>query len=154
MLRNQTVLKKNNQDDLIFQIIDWHCNDIQFTVNNSDDENEDDEKKYKKKKKKLVLRGYGVTDKGHSISIHIFNFKIYFYIKIPQEWSEMDFKYFKNACLSQIPEYNHDGLHMAKIEKRKDFYGFSNNAFYKFGVFIFKNQGTYYAFLRLFREKK
>ena len=50
MLRNQTVLKKNNQDDLIFQIIDWHCNDVQFTVNNSDDENEDDEQKYKKKK--------------------------------------------------------------------------------------------------------
>ena len=154
MLRNQTVLKKNNQDDLVFQIIDWHCNDVQFTVNNSDEDNEDNEQNYKKKRKKLVLRGYGVTDKGQSISIHIFNFKIYFYIKIPQEWSEMDFKYFKNACLSQIPEYNHDGLHMAKIEERKDFYGFSNNAFYKFGVFIFKNQGTYYAFLRLFREKK
>ena len=156
MLRNNLEKRNiNNKRDLCFQIIDWTSNDIFKSVNNDDDndDNEDEENKYKKKRR-LVLRGYGVTKEGYSISIHVFNFKPYFYIKIPEDWNERIFRHFKKACLSQIPEYNHEGLDECKIVERKDFFGFTNNKLFKYALFKFKNQNCYYAFLRLFKDKQ
>ena len=157
MLRTN-LYKSNNKKDQCFQITDWSSND---TYINSKDENEDDdedeeenEKKYKKKKRRLILRGYGVTSEGYSISIHIFNFKPYFYIKIPEDWDEKKFKYFKNECLNMIPEYNHEGLDEASLVLRKEFYGFTNNKLFKYGLFKFKNQSCFYSMLRVFREKQ
>ncbi len=152
MLRNDLLKRNiNNKRDLCFQITDWTSNDIYKSIN-KDNEEEEEENKYKKKRR-LVLRGYGVTKDGHSISVHIFNFKPYFYIKIPDDWNDRIFRNFKNECLSQIPEYNHEGLDECKIVERKDFYGFNNNKLFKFALFKFKNQSCYYGFLRLFREK-
>ena len=74
MLRTNLLKRNiNNKKDLYFQIIDWTSNDIYKSVNN-DDENEDDEEEEKKKYNKtrrLVIRGYGVTKEGYSLSIHI-----------------------------------------------------------------------------------
>ena len=153
MLRSKDFIIKNNKEPLLFQIIDWSNNDID--LKNDDDEDSDDEKNNKyKKKKRLALRGYGVTDKGQSISIHIFNFRNYFYVKIPQSWTESTFRSFKNACMNEIPEYLHDGLHEFIMVYRKDFYGFTNNKLFKFAYLSFKNQRCYYGFKRLFNEKK
>ena len=156
MLRTELLKRNiNNKKDLYFQIIDWSSNDIYKSINkNNDDDEESEENNKYKKKRRLVLRGYGVTKEGYSISIHIFNFKPYFYIKIPQDWNDRIFRNFKNECLSQIPEYNHEGLDECKIVDRKDFYGFNNNKLFKYALFKFKNQSSYYGFLKLFREKK
>jgi len=155
MLRNNLLKRNiNNKNDLYFQIIDWTSNDIYKSVNNdnNDEDDEEQENKYKKKRR-LVIRGYGVTKEGYSISIHIFNFKPFFYIKIPDDWNDRIFRNFKNECLSQVAEYNHEGLDECKIVERKDFYGFNNNKLFKYGLFKFKNQSSYYAFLRVFKEK-
>ena len=154
MLRSKNVIK-NNKEQLEFQIIDWASSDTYLKINDDDDdENENENQKKKNKKRRLVLRGHGITSEGNSISIHIFNFKPYFYIKLPQNWDERIFRTFKNACMNQIPEYQHDGLVDIKMVKRKDFYGFTNNKLFKFGLFIFKNQGCYYSFRKLFNESK
>ena len=76
---NSNVLKK----DVIFQIVDWKSSDIYTNIENDDDEEDSDddestEKKKKQKVKKLIIRGYGVTEDGHSICVHIENFKPYF----------------------------------------------------------------------------
>ena len=151
MLRSKDIVNKNNKEPLLFQIIDWSNNDID--LKNDDEEESDDESNNKyKKKKRLALRGYGVTNKGHSISIHIFNFRHYFYVKIPQNWTESTFRSFKNACIDKIPEYLQDGLYEFKMVYRKDFYGFTNNKSFKFAYLSFKNQRCYYGFKRLFTE--
>ena len=155
MLRTK-LYKSNNKKDLCFQITDWSSNDTY--INNKDEEEDDEEEvnenKYKKKKRRLILRGYGITKEGYSVSIHIFNFKPYFYIKIPEDWDETKFKYFKNECMKMIPEYNHEGLDEAVMVLRKEFYGFTNNKLFKYGLFKFKNQSCYYSLIRVFREKK
>ena len=69
-------------------------------------------------------------------------------------WDETKFKYFKNECMKMIPEYNHEGLDEAVMVLRKEFYGFTNNKLFKYGLFKFKNQSCYYSLIRVFREKK
>ena len=153
MLRSN-LLKCNNKKDLYFQIIDWSSNDIKKSINKEDDDEDENEESNKyNKKRRLVLRGYGVTKEGYSISIHIFNFKPYFYIKIPEDWNDRIFRNFKNECMNQVPEYNHEGLDECKIIERKDFYGFTNNKLFKYALFRFKSQSSYYSFLKLFKEK-
>ena len=56
--------------------------------------------------------------------------------------------------MNQVPEYNHEGLDECKIVERKDFYGFTNNKLFKYALFRFKSQSSYYSFLKLFKEKQ
>ena len=158
MIRNKETIIKNNKTDIIFQIIDWKSNDIYKKKEDDDDENEENdeeqENSYKNKVKRLSIRGYGVTDNGNSISVHINGFQPYFYIRIPQDWDSKVFNLLKNQILKDVPEYVREGLHVAKIVQRKEFYGFTNNKLFNFGYFEFKNQGCYYSFLKILREKK
>ena len=156
MLRTNLLKRNiNNKKDLYFQIIDWSSNDIYKSINNDEEDEEEDENEKKKynKKRRLVIRGYGVTKEGYSISIHIFNFKPYFYINVPEEWDEKVFKYFKSEVLKNVQEYNHEGLDICKLVQKKDFYGFTNNKLFKYALFKFKSQSSYYGFLKVFREK-
>ena len=152
---NSNVLKK----DVIFQIVDWKSSDIYTNIENDDDEEDSDddestEKKKKQKVKKLIIRGYGVTEDGHSICVHIENFKPYFCFKIPQDWDMKKFEVFKNQVLNLVDEKQQNDLVHYEIIKKKEFYGFTNNAFFNYGLFVLKNQSAYYTFLKIFKEKK
>ena len=154
MIRNSNVIK-NNKQDIVFQICDWKSYDI-YTKKEEDDEinEEEDENKFKNKVKRLVIVGYGITSAGNSISIHVHGFEPYFYINIPDDWDDRVFNLFKKELLKNIPDYAHEGLESAKIVERKEFYGFTNNKLFKYGMFQFKNQSCYYAFLRVIKEQK
>jgi len=157
MIRPQLPNTFNYKNDIIFQITDWKSYDI--IDKNEDDEEEkeeeeEDQKKYKKKNKKLVIRGYGVTDNGNSICIHIEGFQPYFFFKIPQDWDNLKFNEFKNNVIKMVDENQRDNLINAGIVKKKEFYGFTNNELFNYGIFIFKNQSAYYSYLKIMREKK
>jgi len=159
MLRPTLSTPVRNNTDLIFQIIDWRSYDDYEEKENDDDEESigsDDSGGFKKNKKvrKLIIRGYGVTEEGHSISVHVKNFLPYFFFKIPQEWEEKEFNYFKNAVLSMVEERMQSGLVNAGIVMKKEFYGFTNNELFKYGVFTLANQSAYYSFLKIFKENK
>jgi DNA polymerase elongation subunit (family B) len=102
----------------------------------------------------LIIRGYGVTDNGNSICIHVKGFQPYFYFKIPQEWGNIEFNEFKKSVLNMIDVNNRDGLVNAGIVKKKEFYGFTNNELFNYGIFILKNQSAYYTFLNIFKKEK
>jgi len=169
--------------DLVFQAVDWRCYDINKEKsgdsdndsNNTDDgsgnDNEDDKEheeyddfdqndeydndfKKPKKSKTLIIRCYGVTDKGNSVCVHIHGFKPYFFFKIPDDWTDSKFTEFKNAVIHMVDDNNKDGLVKANIINKKEFYGFTNNELFKYGIFVLKNQSAYHSFLKIFREKK
>lgn len=157
MLRNPLQENFNSKvNDLTFQIIDWKAYDIIKT----DDENEEDissdeeENKKKKGNKSLVIRGYGVTENGNSICIHVDGFKPYFFFKVPEDWDDRKFKEFKFAIEKMVDEYQKNGIFEARLENKKEFYGFTNNELFKYGLFVFKNQSAYYSYLKVMREKK
>ena len=88
MIRNLLPNKFSHKtNDLIFQIVDWKEYDIVVEDEENEDEDFDEEpKKYKKKNRNLIIRGYGVTEQGNSICIHIEGFQPYFFFKIPEHW--------------------------------------------------------------------
>ncbi len=145
--------------DLIFQVVDWKSCDVpNEKVSEWDEEEEEDEeeevpKKKMGNKKELLIRGYGVTENGNSICVHIHNFQPYFYFKIPDEWTQIEFNAFRDTVKMMVEEYNRNGLVSASIVEKKEFYGFTNNELFKYGVFIFKNQASYYSYQRIFKEK-
>ena len=157
MIRIPLYNKLNSKnDDIIFQIIDWKSYDIYNQDEDEDDEdsNDSNKKKYKKKNKKLIIRGYGVTENGNSICIHIEGFEPYFFFKIPQNWGNKEFDYFKNKIMDMVDNNQKNDLIKAGIVKKKEFYGFTNNELFNFGIFVFKNQSAYYTFLKIMKEKK
>ncbi len=159
------------QSDIIFQSIDWKTCDIndEEQVNGEDEEEEDfgdedeeedmddEEGKYKKKKyknnKKLLIKVYGVTNTGNSVCVHIHGFEPFFYFKIPQEWEQVHFNFFLNTVKGMVEDYNRNGLIGSEIIMKKEFYGFTNNQLFKYGLFKFKNQASYYSYLRVLKEK-
>jgi DNA polymerase elongation subunit (family B) len=161
MVRPKLLSKINSKNDnIIFQIVDWKYYDIY----NEDDEDEeydeedddDDEniKKYKKMNKSLIIRGYGVTENGNSICIHINGFQPYFFFKVPEDWDNKKFSQFKKNILDLVEKNQADGLISGELVKKKEFYGFTNNELFNYGVLFFKNQSSYYTFLKVMREKK
>ena len=97
MIRNPLDNINYKTDDIVFQIIDWNSCDILNNDDEEDDEYDENDMKKKKKNKSLVIRGYGVTDKGNSICIHVEGFQPYFFFKIPQDWDTFKFNTFKNS---------------------------------------------------------
>jgi DNA polymerase delta subunit 1 len=153
MLRNPIPSNFNFvKSDIVFQIIDWKAYDI--TVDDNEDVDSEEENKFKKKIKHLIIRGYGVTEHGNSICIHIEEFKPYFYFKIPEHWDNVKFEEFKNSVIKLVDYNQKDGIFDAGIVKKKEFYGFTNNQLFQYGIFIFKNQSSYYSYLKVMREKK
>lgn len=108
----------------------------------------------RKKNKSLIIRGYGVTSDGNSICIHINGFEPYYYFKIPEDWDNKKFNIFKNNILQLVDKNQADGLIKAEIVNKKEFYGFTNNKLFNYGLFVFKNQSCYYSFLKIMKEKK
>ncbi len=154
--------------DIIFQPIDWKSCDLKAEKLGEDDEEEeedydeddyeeDEDGGFKKKysnKKNLVLRTYGVTEEGHSICVHIEGFQPYFYFKIPQDWEKPQFDYFVEKVKEKVDFFNRKGLIIGTIVNKKEFYGFTNNELFKFGVFTFRNQAAYRSYLKVFKEEK
>lgn len=148
MIRPPLLNKLN--ENIVFQIVDWKSYDIY----KDDEEEDEDDEKYKKKDKHLIIRGYGVTENGNSICVHITGFQPYFFFKIPQTWDNNKFYEFKTTLLTYVDEYQKDGLVSGSIVKKKEFYGFTNNELFNYGLFIFKNQSAYYTFLKVMKDKK
>lgn len=155
MVRNELSPTFNyKKDNIICQIIDWRAYDIFTDEDVEDDEEEEDESEEKKNKKnrKLIIRGYGVTENGNSICIHVEGFEPYFFFKIPQNWDNKKFDKFKNKILNLVDKRQKDGLVKAGIVKKKEFYGFTNNEVFHYGIFVLKNQSAYYSFLKVMKE--
>ena len=124
MTRNILSNKFNYKtDDIIFQITDWKSYDISIKNDDLEDENQDMDEISEKKiyKKNLIIRGYGVTENGNSICIHIEGFQPYFFFKIPQDWTNKKFDEFKENVLKLVYDNQKDGLINAGIVKKKNF---------------------------------
>ncbi len=143
--------------DLIFQVVDWKSCDItddnEEAVEEDDDGSDEDEPKKVFKPKNLMIRGYGVTEEGNSICVHISGFQPYFYFKIPQEWTQTEFNMFRDSVKMLVPDFHRNGLINTSIVQKKEFYGFTNNQLFQFGVFVFRNNSSYNAYINVLKEK-
>lgn len=132
-------------DDLVFQIISWNSLDYEY---DTDSDNNDDGNF-----SKYLIKIFGVTEKGKSVSVNILNYTPYFYIKIHHKIEKYTAQKLQEFIVNKLPYNLKNSLLDVTILKKKDFVGFSNNEKFTFARFKFKNIGAYRASIRLFQKK-
>lgn len=143
-----------NNNDLQFQVLDWNHSDILQEESESDSDSDSNSNSNNKNIKQLNIRAYGVTEEGYSICLTITGFKPYFYIKVPDNWKDKDLQSFLSVL------NNNKGIYYAKkgvasvnLVKKKEFYGFSNNEYFNYAIFIFHSYMSYCAYMKILKEK-
>ena len=120
-----------------------------------------------KTKKKVtyeyIIRMFGITKKGTSITIHVTGFQPNFYIKVPEKWGstskqiEGKCRMLENEIHTVLTEkmWGEDrdpSFVSCKLIKRKEFYGFTNNKLFPFLELKFTNKRTMNKVVNLFKN--
>lgn len=109
-------LKEIMKNDLIFYSISWHAGDITYINEETN-----------KKETKLEIYACGVIkDTDISVTVRILNFKPYFYVEIPENWSKITIEKFIKYMKEKIWGSSY------KLEKRHKFYPYTNLKLYNF----------------------
>jgi DNA polymerase elongation subunit (family B) len=120
---------------IIFNVLYWHEND----ENN-----------------KYIIRMFGKTDDGKSVSAKVTGFIPYFYVEIPNYWDEKKIDQFvrkvKAECDRQDKGKFSHIKHLIKTEAKEfhKFYYYTENKLFKFVRFVFDNSRSMKRFSRLF----
>ena len=139
---DKSLLKK----DLEFQIIEWKAQD----EDTGDDGNSDDSENCEFCSKELnscncvkdqyVIRCFGVTKEGISVTCKINNFKPFYYVRVPSSFGKLQLHHFQKAILDNWMLRDHKACFVSSsIVIKKDIYGFRNNGKYKFVKLVFNN---------------
>ena len=132
---NNRINLKNNKQDIRFQVVDWNTSNEDIRTESDSDE----EKNKFKDNKEYVIRAYGVTQKGTSVSLNIYGFPPHFYVNIPEGWKKYHLDKFVGFIKSKLSKYYQDSIIQTDFKIRKKFWGFTNNTKYKFVRLMFKN---------------
>lgn len=143
--REQSV--KVGNGPIEFQILNWHTCDYDYVSDDAgDDENvESDDEKY-------LVKVFGVTADGKSVSVNILNYTPYFYIKINHKLDRLVLERLREYMVSSLPYAVKNGFRGVKLMKKKDFWGFHNNQNFNFVRFAFKSLKSFRAGIRVFSK--
>lgn len=130
-----------HKNDIVFNAINWWSNDYEY-----DDEDEDN-------KSKFLIKVFGRTEDGKSVSANIVDFTPYFYIKIDNSLNEQKLLNIEKWFDKLLPTVMKKSLIDLKVLEKKDFYGFKNDKMFYFLRFKFKNIMTYkYSIKNIFAK--
>lgn len=117
-----------------FQILTWDSSDV-----NTDDTTD------------FRVTMYGRTDEGNSIAAHCY-YKPCFFVEIPQHWR--DGSYIQNE-LNEHKSFNKyaNCIHDIRIVKKKKFFGFTNNQWFRFVRVIFTSKEAWKQAHYILRNK-
>jgi DNA polymerase elongation subunit (family B) len=155
-LRGYNKIQINTENDIIFNALDWRSYDItdEEEEEDVDEDYDSDDPNAKKPKKKIkfTVRCFGVNRKGESVHLKINNFKPFFFVQIPDDWTKAKCTKLVNLVKSKMPWYAQSSICDFKIEKKKNLYWFKNNKEETFLKIIFDNNKGMNACERAFRE--
>ena len=141
----KTKISKNDdilKNDIEMQIIEWWCQD-----ENEDDESDksdDSQDNFDQINDSYMIRCFGVTKEGVSITCKIKGFKPYYYIKVASDFNKIKLFHFLNYIESSYnlkkyksPLVKENGKHKSCIVEKKDLFGFRNGKTYKYVKLVF-----------------
>ena len=145
---------KNNID---FQIIEWWAQDEE------DDEDDEDEEMSQnsnsKVKNSYVIRCFGVTETGVSVTCKITGFKPFYYIKVSSNFNKIHLHHFLNYIESgymlrsfKEPLYKENNRHKSGFVEKKDLFGFRNGKTYKYVKLVFNSYSALMKSRYLFKK--
>lgn len=145
------------KNDIDFQIIEWWAQDEE-----DEDENETEEISEETDNKinsSYVIRCFGVTKTGISITCKITNFKPFYYIKVPDSFNRVHLHHFLKYIESgymlrnfKNPLAKDNGKYLSSIVERKDLFGFRNGKRYKYVKLVFNNYTSLMKSRYLFKK--
>ena len=106
--------------DLVFQTIGWHAEDVDFRYIIGEENLAVDCHKY-------VIKAFGSTSQGETVSVTITNFAPFFYIRIKNNDDfplHQQIKQIRRFLVSRLPHNVKNGILSMTPVKRKDFWGF------------------------------
>lgn len=138
-MRGNNKITQDDSSNIVFQIIQWYSVDYDYDPNDIS---------------KYLIKVFGVTEQGISVSLNILDYTPFFFIKIHHSYKN------KSILESQLEDFINDkfcNLHSSirnslmevKIIKKKDFWGFTNNEHASFARFKFKNIKGYRAAIKI-----
>ena len=98
---NPINLKENNRS-IKFQILDWVS--VNEVIEDTEEEAQNPNKKKYEDNKKYVIKAFGVTKKGNTVSINIHDFPPHYYINVPETWGLSDIDNFVKAIKAKLPK--------------------------------------------------
>lgn len=75
---------------------------------------------------KMTVKLFGVTENGHSVMLHVTDFKHYFYIAAPVSFTPKDCEPFKAYLETQLAQHQ-PVIYSCQIVLRENIYGFQGN---------------------------
>ncbi len=143
-----------NKEEFVFQALEW----VEFNEEKNDEDDEkvdaDEEEgdldffKNKDNDEKYILRIFGVTKEGSSVCLNVENFTPFFYVKVPETWKIQNVKTFLSKLSEKlVVKKNNKWVNCSKnlisskcvLQRKKDFFGFSNNEEFLFLRLVFNN---------------
>jgi DNA polymerase elongation subunit (family B) len=121
------------QQDLVFQAVAWHASDCEY--------GEDD---------KYLVKVFGVTEEGYTVSVNLLDFPPYFFIKVPHAITDNFMVRLREHVDMNMPYQLKDSLQTIKVAQLKDFWGFQNEKKWSFVRLAFTNLKGMRAASRIF----
>jgi DNA polymerase elongation subunit (family B) len=129
----------NMQDNKItFQISDW---DYYHPEDDVDDI------------KKFTIRLFGRDKQLQSIYLEVTDFNPYFYIKMEDDWKLSTVNVIMEEIKKKVKKEHVNGLIKVDIEKKHDFYGFTNYKLFNFVKLTFNNFDSMKQYSYVFQRK-
>ena len=123
----------SSKDDIIIQPIEW-------ISNNQNYKEVFEEYPGKSTARKFVMRAFGCTEDGRSVSVNIMNFTPFFYLSYPDFLEKNDapqlLSKIKQICSEQGKEWHTKSIVNWEIIQKRQLYGYSNLQFNYFQQII------------------
>lgn len=157
IIKPTTKFVLNSNNDLLLQVLEYYrCLDMTDDTG-SDDENEDEDDEsrdiYSKDsqqelsyKHTLIIKVFGVTESGHSVTINFTGFRPFFYIKIPDDWDATHCRRLISFLREQVYYKYKNNLVKTQIIMRKPFKEFTGDDKFKFLKLCFINKESFDKF--------
>jgi len=113
-----------SEDDVYCNIIDWHSENV----------GEDEDKRF-------IVRFFGRTNTGLSITVSVYEFFPYFFVKVPKTWTSTDLQKFINGLKGMSRDHGANIIDY-NITAWKEFYGFKAEQQFSFLMIRFKTSDT------------
>jgi len=133
--REDDIANINSSKPFTFQIIDWRSYDYKIPFD-AEAKKHGSSMTYRKE---FRVQIFGVSAKGRSVSATLTGFHPYFYVKIPETWTNVQVQQMINSLNQLVPTWERSSLISYVVVNKKKFRGFTNNTYYPFVELKFKS---------------
>jgi DNA polymerase elongation subunit (family B) len=115
-----------------------------FRIYNADlSEESDSESKIRCDKNETVIQMYGMNEVGKTFAINITDYKPFFYVKTPVNYTMGRVKAFERSLKKEMGFYYGNSIVKCKLVEKKKLYGFDDHKEHKFIKIVFKNTNAF-----------